>query len=511
MAQLRLFAFIAVTVLAAAPAGALVSGGGSPRTDCYATFEGVAGSNGSNEVVCVDGDPTCDFDGMCNGVCHFDVTVCARQDGGAECDAPTIVRLKSPGNKLALPEVPAADPTCGPTNKVAVDAGRHRTFRVMAMADEQPRRDKDRLKLTCKRRPDGEACPSATGCETVVPKSGIIGTYKALSLVGENLCTTFAPRNAFQQCTSEADCGGDATTSFCLTTPWLTIGGITTPMPIGASTTFTVSGVDPAPRCEHQVCLSCGDVVTPCPTTPGNPAAGCCSAPDFVVGAFRIPSLGICSRVDQTACGTGVINTSNPQTGDNEVYKFGDTTDPGTDCTYGTADDPAAGACTTEPGGQGSDTAGKITRVVGDGRPDPDGVQSRFRVPVRITTWVDGNDCTPDATYDAGEALLAQIDLILEPSTSGAGAEFVDASGDGCAMAGLGFTGPGPAAFGPPAAKPNPYDGGTATPATVGVAMTGAAPLFDVGFATINTNTSSDVLPFKRCACAEPASGSCQE
>src|SRR5205814_9456369 len=106
---------------------------------------------------------------------------------------------------------------------------------------------------------------------------------------------------------------------------------------------------------------------------PDNPAGcipratqGCCDQAGFVVPVFFVNLLGgLCSRVDQIDCGVGVVNTSNPQTGDNEVDKRGDTSDPGPDCLYGTADDPAPKARTAT--GEGNDLNGKIVRTIGNG------------------------------------------------------------------------------------------------------------------------------------------------
>src|SRR5439155_153316 len=51
----------------------------------------------------------------------------------------------------------------------------------------------------------------------------------------------------------------------------------------------------------------------------------CCDTPGFVVPTFNVPILGgLCGRVDQVACGVGVVNTSHPQTGDTEVTTVGD-------------------------------------------------------------------------------------------------------------------------------------------------------------------------------------------
>src|SRR5207247_11145871 len=107
------------------------------------------------------------------------------------------------------------------------------------------------------------------------------------------------------------------------------------------------------------------------------------------VPAFYIPQLGYVSRVDQTKCGDGVVNSRNPQqvsNGDLDVTKKGDSSDPGgpaTDCTYpGTAK-----PCTTTAGGAGADTRGRISSAYGNGAADAAGIQSRFRIPQRSFTW----------------------------------------------------------------------------------------------------------------------------
>jgi hypothetical protein len=63
-----------------APAAALViGGGGSSRTDCILALDGPFNYPPSNPkgFRCTDGDPTCDADGVVNGVCQFPIGVCA--------------------------------------------------------------------------------------------------------------------------------------------------------------------------------------------------------------------------------------------------------------------------------------------------------------------------------------------------------------------------------------------------------------------------------------------------
>jgi hypothetical protein len=137
---------------------------------------------------------------------------------------------------------------------------------------------------------------------------------------------------------------------------------------------------------------------------------GCCDQPGFIVPTFFVNILGgLCSRVDQINCGVGVVNTSNPQTGDNEVAKVGDTSDPGADCQYGTADDPAPKACTIS--GEGSDYNGKIVSTIGDGNADADGIHYRLTTPELSTTW-------SDSQSDAGPGRAPTAPSTTTPSCS---------------------------------------------------------------------------------------------
>src|SRR5207249_3807172 len=214
---------------------------------------------------------------------------------------------------------------------------------------------------------------------------------------------------------------------------------------------------------------------------------GCCDQPGFIVPTFFVNILGgLCSRVDQIACGAGVVNSSNPQTGDNAVNKSGDTSDPGADCCYNghpapeclnntnLNDDPsltAQGGC--NPNGAGKDYKGKIVRTIGNGSHDADGIHFRLVTPELSTTWTDGQSppgtCAPGSTYDDGELLVSQLILKAEPTTAGASGSFTDQNGDGCKRAGAGFIAasnlqtdgpiavPGAQAGGP--ARPQSYDG----------------------------------------------------
>jgi len=282
---------------------------------------------------------------------------------------------------------------------------------------------------------------------------------------------------------------------------------------------------------------------------------GCCDQPGFIVPTFFVNILGgLCSRVDQIDCGVGVINTSNPQTGHNQVTKQGDTSDPGVDCCYDNdsnaadciggvnlQDDPKTGHCSTTvatmcapggagqcplgetcvpqactPTGQGNDYAGKIVRTLGSVSADADGIQYRLTTPELSTTWTDGQspqgECLPGSTYDDGELLVSQLILKAEPTTAGASGSFVDLSGDGCKRAGSGFIAPtnsatdGPitvsgAPTGP--ASPQPYDGSAGSvAAAVSEVFSGPnSPIRDIGFVAITPNMPVAIAPARCCSC----------
>src|SRR5947207_1067322 len=295
-------------------------------------------------------------------------------------------------------------------------------------------------------------------CAPIVTGQPISGTYQTTSLgptdaAAVKVCTTNSTTNRFAICTSDADCGG--ATGTCAQTPWVDAGGVTQPTPT-ATTTFTVTAGSP-PTCEHTVSIQCGAIgkcadiqggcdncggqgdpaCTPTSTNVNCPFGDtCCQRPGFVLPAIltRPAVLNLCPKTSQFDCGFGVINTSNPQTGDNELTKEGDTSDPGPDCQYGTADDPALNskACNSIGTGQGADTRGRIKVTKGNGANDASGIQIRMSTPELATTWSDGQGCPSNATFDDGESLVSQLTLAAEPTTAGMTGAFVALNGDTC-------------------------------------------------------------------------------
>lgn len=77
-----------ITCLGPVPTEAVeVGGGGSKSRDCLVTFEAAANHPAANpkHVRCVDGDPACDTDGTVDGVCSFDLSICANSTFEPSC------------------------------------------------------------------------------------------------------------------------------------------------------------------------------------------------------------------------------------------------------------------------------------------------------------------------------------------------------------------------------------------------------------------------------------------
>src|SRR5436309_10032475 len=209
---------------------------------------------------------------------------------------------------------------------------------------------------------------------------------------------------------------------------------------------------------------------------------------------------------------------------------MGATSNPGADCTYGTADDCSSSTnngavCSGCPGGtcvactllgQGNDYAGKITSTIGNGSADASGIHFRLTTPELSTTWTDGQSpsgtCANGSTYDDGELLVSQLVLKAEPTSAGASGAFVDMNGDGCRRAGSGFIAPtnpdtdGPitvpgGAAGP--LRPQSYDGtvGPVTGAVSEVFSGPDSPTRDIGFVAITPRRPAVVVTAVTCSC----------
>ena len=68
-----------------------IGGGGSSRTDCLLVLQAPANDppDRPKKVTCFDGDPSCDHDGIVNGVCEFQVAACANSTFNPDRCTPT--------------------------------------------------------------------------------------------------------------------------------------------------------------------------------------------------------------------------------------------------------------------------------------------------------------------------------------------------------------------------------------------------------------------------------------
>jgi len=99
-----------------------VLGGGNADKDCRVAFGGVNSTDGDSGVVCTDGDPACDVDGVADGTCRFAPSLCTgvAVEG---CTPIVIESLDVAGLPLAPPLLPSGAGACGPTLDVGVAVG----------------------------------------------------------------------------------------------------------------------------------------------------------------------------------------------------------------------------------------------------------------------------------------------------------------------------------------------------------------------------------------------------
>jgi hypothetical protein len=175
---MRLFAIGALLI--AATARAFVLGGGNADKDCRVGYGGVDATNGASGVVCTDGDPACDVDGVADGTCTFAVSLCTGvpEDG---CDPVEIDTIDIAGVALARPPLPSDGKSCGAKSIVGVAVGTAAgTTAVASSAGEL--RDVDYLNLCCRT----AAAPfDASRCAVAIPPA-VAGCGRALPLAVEH-------------------------------------------------------------------------------------------------------------------------------------------------------------------------------------------------------------------------------------------------------------------------------------------------------------------------------------
>src|SRR5262249_26973746 len=105
--RLSAVAALSILVSAAFASAMLLPGGGNPRTDCYVELDldTFIPPESPRRAFCVDGDPSCDHDGLCNGSCTFQARVCVNDPDRDRCTPPPTLRsLKVQRNLLPAPD-----------------------------------------------------------------------------------------------------------------------------------------------------------------------------------------------------------------------------------------------------------------------------------------------------------------------------------------------------------------------------------------------------------------------
>jgi hypothetical protein len=221
---------VALVIGAWAPAShaVLVGGGGSKSTDCMVVFDAAANKPAPpkvpRQIDCVDGDVSCDADGLRNGECSFAVQLCLNSTVFASCAPDSITSvavdhsadngdpkfdpdfqaLQSRLTTLGLPNSDTDACTTSSTVRVALrpptTGNKFRTQKkkvgIVANGDLIAKAgvvDKDKLKLTC--RPEGDGI--------YLPADLYTGTFDRIRR------QVFAPSCALSAChDSESVAGG---------------------------------------------------------------------------------------------------------------------------------------------------------------------------------------------------------------------------------------------------------------------------------------------------------------
>jgi hypothetical protein len=277
------------------------------------------------------------------------------------------------------------------------------------------------------------------------------------------------------------------------------------PFPTGVVTTMDV-GAASNNLCDHSVTVA-----------------------SFTVPHFPIPALNYCSQVTNTGCavatggalGTGTLRDGNGPVGaPTNVTTVGDGRDGVCDTTVG--------ACA---GGGPANSLGDIDTTFSASAST--GGRSALAIKQNSLTWSETDECTdpggdpakrgsthdPDcggttppvqasdgacccvtASRSGSDGIISNFNFILRPTTDTGSAAYVDKNADSCSMEGLGPVGP-VVGVGTPPPGPCCVVGQASTVVSVGIAMSGGAPLYDLIFSSSVPNTITACSPFVTATC----------
>jgi hypothetical protein len=142
-------------------AAALVAGGGSKKSDCYAEWQvnspEVGPNKGKTGINCVDGDASCDADGTVNCTCTFNVGICVNQTDVPGCTPQPLTDITNITSPVTKP-TDLATANCGSSSEVRVQLVEKKNGKLKkakkklsmtALSSGKPKSDKDKLQLTC--------------------------------------------------------------------------------------------------------------------------------------------------------------------------------------------------------------------------------------------------------------------------------------------------------------------------------------------------------------------------
>jgi hypothetical protein len=159
---------------------------GPGNAGCYAEFDVTGATDAKNKQSCMDGDPTCDTDGQCQGTCTFFVQLCVNQTNVTGCTPSAFkkpVRVK--GDLLPVPATIGTEAACGDAMPITVPlktrGHKHikttRKLEVRANTTGSPPREKFFLFLTCVPRTGSCPAPGSTTTTTTAVSTTTTTTH----------------------------------------------------------------------------------------------------------------------------------------------------------------------------------------------------------------------------------------------------------------------------------------------------------------------------------------------
>ena len=239
-------ALLVVALVVATAAQAAVVVGGKGKADCYTGLDVTSDINSPITI-----KPTSATANACDGKCTFKVRACVGLSEPTKC-TPTAL-----GSLTTTPALPAP-PTLGPANDCGAEqevvltlSGKKKRaktkYKLVGVAtDAKPKKDKDRIKLTCLANPSNDGCepPCPDTCSNpdggptqVVLTTGTQGSDLDNGWTGNSLNFPLVPNSKIGLCVTDCNGTDDTSCTLCGKVGAGTISGTTfgAPLPLFAS------------------------------------------------------------------------------------------------------------------------------------------------------------------------------------------------------------------------------------------------------------------------------------